>query len=93
MQAAIDDNPMVDDMLSAYLSWRQECDTVRHAYDLWSDTRSDDATLAFAAYRAALDREAQASDVYAGLAVAAGLGPEPHPEVAVRADNQEACRQ
>ena len=46
-----------DEFLESYVSWREEAATVQTAYDDW---RAGEA-LAFAAYRAALDREEQAA--------------------------------
>jgi hypothetical protein len=46
-----------DELLESYVSWREEAATVRTAYDQWQKGEA----LAFAAYRAALDREEQAA--------------------------------
>ena len=49
---------MIDDeFLESYVSWREEAATVQTAYDQWQAGE----VLAFAAYRAALDREEQAA--------------------------------
>lgn len=53
--------------VDAYLAWREECVAVRTAYLAWRRTRGAEATLAFDAYQAALDREEVAAEVYAAL--------------------------
>lgn len=58
---------LVDDAIEAYVDWREECFAVWDAYRRWSRARRDDASLAFAAYSAALDREERASACYARL--------------------------
>jgi hypothetical protein len=55
----------VDEAIDAYVDWREECVSVSEAYELWADTPAGEAGLAFAAYRAALDREERASQTYA----------------------------
>jgi hypothetical protein len=48
-----------------YLDWRQESSTSESAYRRWMNTaKANDRVLAFAAYTAALDREAQAATQY-----------------------------
>jgi cytochrome c1 len=56
---------LVDDVIDAYVAWREECRFVCDAYRRWSKAPPADATLAFAAYAAALDREERASAFYA----------------------------
>jgi hypothetical protein len=70
---------LIDEMLDAYMGWRRECVTVRTAYREWSTGPGPDRRLAFAAYRAALDREQQASLVYADCSrrVEHELAPKP----------------
>jgi hypothetical protein len=46
-----------DEFLESYVSWREETASVKTAYDRWQVGER----LAFAAYRAALDREEQAA--------------------------------
>jgi hypothetical protein len=58
----------IDDMRDAYADWVAECASVQVAYEGWSAGGDDDASTAFAAYRAALDREEQASKWFAALA-------------------------
>ena len=58
---------LVDDAIRAYVDWREECRAVWDAYQGWGAAGATDAALAFAVYTAALDREQQASDVYADM--------------------------
>jgi hypothetical protein len=54
---------IVDRFMDSYLSWREEAEAVRSAYDLWHEAQEADDALAFAAYRAALDREEHAANM------------------------------
>ncbi|HTE63569.1 MAG TPA: hypothetical protein VK631_24650 [Solirubrobacteraceae bacterium] len=56
---------VIDDVMDAYVEWREECAEVEVAYLRWSIASPTDALLAFAAYVAALDREDRASSSYA----------------------------
>ncbi len=56
---------LVDELMDAYVDWREECVALDQAYARWSSVPLDDRNVAFAAYTAALDREEQASSVYA----------------------------
>jgi hypothetical protein len=63
---AVDVRPqLIDDLIDTYVDWREECLTLEHAYDRWGSGSAEDRDLAFSAYRAALDREQQATSVYA----------------------------
>ena len=53
-----------DAYIESYVAWREECDGLRGAYQRWASSRRLDRDLAFLAYRAALEREAQAAHVY-----------------------------
>ena len=55
----------IDTLVNTYVDWREECRTLRSAYERWSSVPDADRALAFAAYRAALDREEHASRMYA----------------------------
>ncbi len=57
----------VDDMIGAYVDWREECLAVQAAYERWSSAPPEDEVLAFAAYLAALDSEERASLLYEKL--------------------------
>lgn len=50
-----------DDVTEAYLDWVEGCIDVQGAYESWVQAPASDASLAFAAYGAALDREERAS--------------------------------
>lgn len=56
---------LVDEAVDAYVDWREECTAVWDAYGRWTRATAVDAPLAFSAYRAAVDREELASQVYA----------------------------
>lgn len=55
----------IDDLFSAYVGWREECRTLREAYDRCTSQVGRDAADAYWAYLAALEREEQAATVYA----------------------------
>jgi hypothetical protein len=55
----------VDELLEGYVSWREECDAVRLAYQRWVDSARAEGRLAYAGYVAALDREEHAARAYA----------------------------
>jgi hypothetical protein len=56
---------LVDDAIEAYVEWREECVCVRTSYERWTGSTNAEAGSAFSAYRAALEREERASQVYA----------------------------
>jgi hypothetical protein len=56
---------LIDDLMQTYVDWRQECIALQGSYERWSDAPDEERETAFAAYRAALDREEQASAVFA----------------------------
>ena len=58
---------LVDDAVIAYVEWREECMQVWNAYGSWASAPPEDVRRAHVAYRAALDREEAAANVYAGL--------------------------
>ena len=58
---------IVDDAVIAYVEWREECIEVWNAYGWWASAPPEDVRPAHAAYRAALDREEAAANVYAEL--------------------------
>lgn len=65
----------IDDLVEAYLDWRQESAGLVRAYDGWASGEIDDTGMAFAAYQAALDREQQASAVYSDRVTRSVRGP------------------
>lgn len=58
---------LVDKMIEAYVAWREACLIVSDAYDAWTRESTFWASLAFEDYSAALDREENAAEIYAGL--------------------------
>jgi hypothetical protein len=56
---------LIDEVMDAYVEWRQESAKVESAYRRWSIARLTDPARAFAEYAAALDREELASMSYA----------------------------
>jgi hypothetical protein len=55
---------LIDDAVIAYVEWREESATVWACYGRWDWTLTHEATVAHAAYRAALDREEAAARTY-----------------------------
>jgi hypothetical protein len=74
---------LVDEMIDAYVEWREERDHVNAAYVAWSAAVADEAGLAFVAYSAALDREEQASLTYQDAVLCLGQA-EPRAAVSSR---------
>ena len=56
---------LIDAAVDSYVEWREASATVRRAYRHWSDAARRERPVAFAAYRAALEREERACDRYA----------------------------
>lgn len=56
---------LVDQLIELYCDWRSQCWAVRSSYAQFTAAPAEDRTLAYAAYRAALDREEAAADLYA----------------------------
>jgi hypothetical protein len=55
---------LIDDVMDAYIAWREESAAVDLAYERWIAAPSSDSVCAHAAYVAALDREERASEGY-----------------------------
>jgi hypothetical protein len=55
---------LVADFMDSWVCWHEACDDVRSAYERWGDCDESERGLAFASYRAALDREDQAARVH-----------------------------
>ena len=66
-----------DALIDLYVEWREECAAVQSAYERWRAAPRDDGAVAFAAYRAALDREEGASNAYAALVRRVSPAPRP----------------
>jgi len=56
---------VVDRLIDLYCDWRMECSQVRTAYAQFTAAPPEERALAYAAYRAALDREELAAGEYA----------------------------
>jgi hypothetical protein len=50
--------------LGSWICWREACEDVRSAYERWRNCEAPERGLAFASYRAALDREDHAARIY-----------------------------
>ena len=57
-------DPRVDALFDTYLEWRDECEALDRAYEQLTSSERAERRLAYAAYRAALDREEKAAAVY-----------------------------
>ena len=55
---------LADRAFQHYLDWRDETSTLERAYDRWVRSPRDERAFAFAAYKAALDREEHAAVRY-----------------------------
>jgi hypothetical protein len=55
---------LVDKVLGSWICWREACEDARSAYERWGNCEAPERDLAFASYRAALDREDHAARVY-----------------------------
>jgi hypothetical protein len=64
-QAAEGSLLLVDEFLDSWVRWREACEDVRSADAHWGACKTAQRGLAFASYRAALDREDHAARVYA----------------------------
>ena len=69
---------MVDELMEAYVAWRQACLELQDARRLWGSGHGPDAAQAFERCEAALDEEGRAAECYAGLVrrVAEITGPQ-----------------
>jgi hypothetical protein len=54
----------IDRLIELYCDWREECAGVHAAYERFAGAAANNRALAFAAYTAALDREAAAARSY-----------------------------
>jgi hypothetical protein len=57
-------DPRIDALIDGYVDWREECETVEAAYERWTASARSEHGLAYAAYRAALEREEKAAKAY-----------------------------
>ena len=58
---------LVDALVEAYVDWRETCVRVDDAYYFWASGTTPGNKVTFGSYMAALDAEAHAAEVYAGL--------------------------
>lgn len=54
----------VDAMIETYVEWCEECSGLEKAYERWTASGRAERRLAYAAYRAALEREEKAAAAY-----------------------------
>ena len=57
--------PMADEIIGAYVEWREHAQAVWEAYDTWSRSRGPERDVAFCVYRVVLSKEQCASERYA----------------------------
>jgi hypothetical protein len=80
---------LVDELIDAYVSWREACVRVSQAYETWARETGIGTHGAFAWYMEALDREESAADAYASLVRKTGqLVASERPNVAPAATRQ-----
>ncbi len=58
---------LVDQLIEAYVDWRETCARVGDAYRFWAIDSGASGRIAFGSYVAALDAEERSAEVYAGL--------------------------
>jgi hypothetical protein len=58
---------LVDELVEAYVDWRETCARVSDTYRSWAIETGCCGRVTFGLYMAALDAEEQAAEVYAGL--------------------------
>jgi hypothetical protein len=58
---------LVDQLLEAYVDWREACARVDDAYRFWVGESGGRGRVAFGSYVAALDAEERSAEVYAVL--------------------------
>ena len=61
-------SPWLDESLESYELWRDRCAEVRIAYVRWTEAEPVEQAFAFAAYRAALEREDRAARAHQACA-------------------------
>ena len=58
---------LVDDLVDAYIDWRETCHRVHDAYRAWTRETTPPARVAFELYTTALNAEQRAAETYATL--------------------------
>jgi hypothetical protein len=66
--AAARRSALADAFVESWLVWREASADVRTAYRRWSESARPQRALAFAGYRAALDREQHAASIHSDWA-------------------------
>jgi hypothetical protein len=66
---------LVDELVEAYIDWRERCAQVNDAYRRWASDTGSSGRVAFGLYIAALDAEEKAAEDYAGLVMRADALP------------------
>jgi hypothetical protein len=56
---------LADAFVDSWVAWRESCEDLRSAYRWWGECARPDRAIAFAGYRAALDREQHAAGIHA----------------------------
>jgi len=56
---------LLDDVLAAYVDWREDADAASDAYRRWADAHLGERAARFSAYNAALDQEEYSATAYA----------------------------
>ena len=59
------DGILLDDLVDAYVDWRESARAVTDAYDRWSFASGRERASRFAAYAATLDQEQKTATAYA----------------------------
>jgi hypothetical protein len=69
---------LAEAFIDSWVSWREASEHVRTAYRLWSECAWRERALAFAGYRAALEREEHAASIHSRSAerIRAFSGPD-----------------
>jgi hypothetical protein len=67
MTDALSRTRLVDQLVEAYIDWREACARVNDAYRSWASEIGPCRGVAFGLYMAALDAEERAAEVYGGL--------------------------
>jgi hypothetical protein len=62
---------LVDELVEAYIDWRESCTRVNDAYWAWASETGPRGRVTFGLYMATLDEEEQAADVYARIVMRA----------------------
>jgi hypothetical protein len=58
---------LVDELVEAYVDWRETCARVGDAYHFWGSGTGSRSKVAFGLYMAALDDEERAAEAYADI--------------------------